>query len=58
GGFKNVLVIGTDSISRYVDWTDRNSFVLFGDAAGAILVQKVQFHLLSLKIIGYHVNKL
>ncbi|PWA49716.1 3-oxoacyl-[acyl-carrier-protein] synthase 3 [Artemisia annua] len=39
GGFKNVLVIGTDSISRYVDWTDRNTCVLFGDAAGAILVQ-------------------
>ncbi|GJZ63317.1 retrovirus-related pol polyprotein from transposon TNT 1-94, partial [Tanacetum coccineum] len=43
GGFKNVLVIGTDSISRYVDWTDRNSFVLFGDAAGAILVQDALF---------------
>nr|GEX07876.1 3-oxoacyl-[acyl-carrier-protein] synthase 3 A, chloroplastic-like [Tanacetum cinerariifolium] len=39
GGFKNVLVIGVDSISRYVDWTDRNHCVLFGDAAGAILVQ-------------------
>ncbi|PWA91466.1 3-oxoacyl-[acyl-carrier-protein] synthase 3 [Artemisia annua] len=39
GGFKNVLVIGADCISRYVDWMDRKTCVLFGDAAGAILVQ-------------------
>nr|GEW54830.1 3-oxoacyl-[acyl-carrier-protein] synthase 3 A, chloroplastic-like [Tanacetum cinerariifolium] len=38
GGFKNVLVIGADSISRYVDWTDRSTCILFGDAAGAVLV--------------------
>ncbi|KAE9587872.1 putative beta-ketoacyl-[acyl-carrier-protein] synthase III [Lupinus albus] len=39
GGFKNVLVVGADALSRYVDWTDRGSCILFGDAAGAILVQ-------------------
>ncbi|GER52618.1 3-oxoacyl-[acyl-carrier-protein] synthase III [Striga asiatica] len=39
GGFKNVLVIGADALSRYVDWTDRGSCILFGDAAGAFLVQ-------------------
>ncbi|KAF5734885.1 Ketoacyl-ACP Synthase III (KAS III) [Tripterygium wilfordii] len=39
GGFQNVLVIGADSLSRYVDWTDRGSCILFGDAAGAVLVQ-------------------
>ncbi|GFP93272.1 3-oxoacyl-[acyl-carrier-protein] synthase 3 b chloroplastic [Phtheirospermum japonicum] len=39
GGFKNVLVIGADALSRYVDWTDRGSCILFGDAAGAVLVQ-------------------
>ncbi|KAK7262006.1 hypothetical protein RIF29_28334 [Crotalaria pallida] len=38
-GFKNVLVIGADAISRYVDWTDRGTCILFGDAAGAVLVQ-------------------
>lgn len=38
-GFQNVLVIGTDAVSRYVDWTDRSSCILFGDAAGAVLVQ-------------------
>ncbi|XP_022886125.1 3-oxoacyl-[acyl-carrier-protein] synthase 3 A, chloroplastic-like isoform X2 [Olea europaea var. sylvestris] len=39
GGFKNVLVIGADALSRYVDWTDRGSCILFGDGAGAVLVQ-------------------
>ncbi|GAV67263.1 ACP_syn_III_C domain-containing protein/ACP_syn_III domain-containing protein [Cephalotus follicularis] len=39
GGFQNVLVIGADALSRYVDWTDRGSCILFGDAAGAVLVQ-------------------
>ncbi|KAF5729872.1 3-oxoacyl- acyl-carrier-protein synthase 3 B [Tripterygium wilfordii] len=39
GGFQNVLVVGADSLSRYVDWTDRGSCILFGDAAGAVLVQ-------------------
>ncbi|XP_071726879.1 beta-ketoacyl-[acyl-carrier-protein] synthase III, chloroplastic-like [Rutidosis leptorrhynchoides] len=39
GGFKNVLVIGADSVSRYVDWKDQKTCVLFGDAAGAVLVQ-------------------
>lgn len=43
GGFHNVLVIGADALSRYVDWTDRGTCILFGDAAGAILVQVVFF---------------
>lgn len=41
GGFKNVLVIGADSLSRYVDWTDRGTCILFGDAAGAVVVQVI-----------------
>lgn len=39
GGYKNILVIGADALSRYVDWTDRGTCILFGDAAGAVLVQ-------------------
>ncbi|XP_072953754.1 beta-ketoacyl-[acyl-carrier-protein] synthase III A, chloroplastic isoform X1 [Typha angustifolia] len=39
GGLQNVLVIGADALSRYVDWTDRGTCILFGDAAGAVLVQ-------------------
>ena len=41
GGFKNVLVIGADALSRYVDWSDRGTCILFGDAAGAVLVQVI-----------------
>lgn len=39
GGFTNVLVIGAEAVSRFVDWTDRGSCILFGDAAGAVVVQ-------------------
>ena len=38
GQFKRVLVIGVEVLSRIVDWTDRNTCVLFGDGAGAVLV--------------------
>uniref|UniRef100_A0A1D1YUQ0 beta-ketoacyl-[acyl-carrier-protein] synthase III n=1 Tax=Anthurium amnicola TaxID=1678845 RepID=A0A1D1YUQ0_9ARAE len=39
GGYQNVLVIGADALSQYVDWTDRGTCILFGDAAGAVLLQ-------------------
>jgi 3-oxoacyl-[acyl-carrier-protein] synthase III len=38
GSAKRVLVIGVEAYSRILDWTDRNTCVLFGDAAGAALV--------------------
>jgi 3-oxoacyl-[acyl-carrier-protein] synthase III len=39
GKAQNVLVVGGEILSRYVDWTDRNTCVLFGDGAGAVLLQ-------------------
>src|ERR1700730_15098847 len=39
GKADNVLVIGGEILSRYVDWTDRNTCVLFGDGAGAVVLQ-------------------
>jgi len=39
GAAKNALVIGAESLSRIVDWTDRNTCVLFGDGAGAVVLQ-------------------
>ncbi|KKN32611.1 hypothetical protein LCGC14_0812000, partial [marine sediment metagenome] len=39
GGVKNVLVVGAETISRIIDWTDRNTCVLFGDGAGAVILQ-------------------
>jgi len=38
GAYDNVLVIGVELISRFVDWTDRNTCVLFGDGAGAVVL--------------------
>lgn len=38
GQFKRVLVIGVEILSRVVDWSDRNTCVLFGDGAGAALL--------------------
>lgn len=39
--YKNVLLIGTDALSRITDWTDRNTCVLFGDGAGAAVISEV-----------------
>ncbi|MBN4082219.1 ketoacyl-ACP synthase III [Mariprofundus ferrooxydans] len=39
GMFKRVLLIGAESMSRIVDWTDRNTCVLFGDGAGAVVLE-------------------
>ncbi len=39
---KNVLVVGAETISRLVDWKDRNSCILFGDGAGAIILQATE----------------
>lgn len=39
GTYQNVLVIGADVLSRWTDWRDRRTCVLFGDGAGAVVVQ-------------------
>lgn len=39
GACDNVLVVGSELLSRFVDWNDRESCVLFGDGAGAVVVQ-------------------
>src|SRR6185295_4874998 len=38
GTVKNALVIGSEVMSRVVDWTDRSTCVLFGDGAGAVIL--------------------
>src|SRR5205085_2036415 len=40
GAVRNVLVVGSESLSRIVDWTDRATCVLFGDGAGAVVVSR------------------
>lgn len=38
GLYQNVLVIGSEALTRFLDWTDRNTCVLFGDGCGTALV--------------------
>ena len=39
GTYRRVLVVGADLLSRWVDWQDRRTCVLFGDGAGAVAVE-------------------
>ncbi|MCL9684580.1 beta-ketoacyl-ACP synthase III [Legionella maioricensis] len=38
GAAKNIMVIGSESMSRALDWTDRSTCILFGDGAGAVVL--------------------
>jgi 3-oxoacyl-[acyl-carrier-protein] synthase-3 len=40
GRFKNALVIGAETLTKITDWTDRTSCILFGDGAGAVILQQ------------------
>ncbi len=52
GVFKNVLVIGADIHSRWVNWQDRTTCVLFGDGAGAVVMQASS----SNKLLGFELR--
>jgi 3-oxoacyl-[acyl-carrier-protein] synthase-3 len=41
GSFRRALVIGAETFSRILDWTDRTTCVLFGDGAGAVVLEAV-----------------
>ena len=41
GAYKRALVIGAETFSRILDWNDRGTCVLFGDGAGALVLQAV-----------------
>ncbi len=40
GMYKNILLVGAEVLSRFMDWEDRTTCVLFGDGAGAVVLQK------------------
>jgi 3-oxoacyl-[acyl-carrier-protein] synthase-3 len=40
GQYRNILVVGAEVYSRILDWEDRGTCVLFGDGAGAVLLQR------------------
>jgi 3-oxoacyl-[acyl-carrier-protein] synthase-3 len=39
GVYQRVLVVGAEAISRIIDWTDRSTCILFGDGAGAVVLE-------------------
>lgn len=39
GSYKKILLVGTEVLSRFTDWEDRSTCILFGDAAGAVVVE-------------------
>ena len=42
GGLRRALVIGSETFSRILDWTDRTTCVLFGDGAGAVVLETIE----------------
>ena len=38
--YTNILLVGAETLSRFVDWEDRTTCVLFGDGAGAVVIQR------------------
>ncbi|GAB1442987.1 ketoacyl-ACP synthase III [Ignavibacteriales bacterium] len=56
GAFKKVVVIGADKMSSIVDYSDRNNCILFGDAAGAILLEATEDKTLGIKDSILHID--
>jgi 3-oxoacyl-[acyl-carrier-protein] synthase III len=52
-GHKKVLVIGAETLSRITDWTDRTTCILFGDGAGAAVVEKTDA---ASDLLGWNVS--
>jgi 3-oxoacyl-[acyl-carrier-protein] synthase-3 len=53
GEMRNILVIGAEILTRYVDWNDRTMCVLFGDGAGAVVVSTVNA---GRGLLGFHLG--
>jgi 3-oxoacyl-[acyl-carrier-protein] synthase III len=56
GMYKTALVVGSDIHSRVTDWTDRNTCVLFGDGAGAFILQAVPAEANAIKANEMHLD--
>jgi|UEQ12065.1 3-oxoacyl-[acyl-carrier-protein] synthase-3 len=52
GSYKTILIVGADILSQWVDWSDRNTCILFGDGAGAAILQADQKNY----ILGFQLN--
>lgn len=52
GNYRKILVIGADNLTRVTDFTDRSSCVLFGDGAGAVLIEAAEHGNLGRSVTG------
>ncbi|MGB9839108.1 beta-ketoacyl-ACP synthase III [Thermovenabulum sp.] len=52
GMYNNALIFGSETLSRIVDWEDRNTCVLFGDGAGACVIGRVNEGGIIYKLLG------
>uniref|UniRef100_A0A1I9KQG5 Beta-ketoacyl-[acyl-carrier-protein] synthase III n=1 Tax=Membranoptera platyphylla TaxID=1204437 RepID=A0A1I9KQG5_9FLOR len=54
GSYRTILVIGADVLSKWTNWSDRSTCILFGDGAGAIILQSClkEFN----QILGFQLN--
>lgn len=52
GLYKNILVVGTEVLSKLTDWQDRNTCILFGDGAGAAVVSEVSHGGILASLLG------
>ena len=50
GIYRTALVVGADVLSKLLDWTDRGTCVLFGDGAGAVVVQAADRGVIGVKM--------
>jgi len=42
GAYKKILLVGADTLAKYVDWSDRTVSILFGDGAGAVVIDATE----------------
>nr|YP_010197716.1 beta-ketoacyl-acyl carrier protein synthase III [Gracilaria isabellana]YP_010198711.1 beta-ketoacyl-acyl carrier protein synthase III [Gracilaria tikvahiae]UAD86132.1 beta-ketoacyl-acyl carrier protein synthase III [Gracilaria isabellana]UAD87944.1 beta-ketoacyl-acyl carrier protein synthase III [Gracilaria tikvahiae]UAD88147.1 beta-ketoacyl-acyl carrier protein synthase III [Gracilaria tikvahiae] len=54
GSYKNILIIGADVLSKWIDWSDRKTCILFGDGAGAAIIQACSEE--DNAILGFQLN--
>lgn len=53
GGMQRILLIGSDALSRFTDWEDRTTCVLFGDGAGAVVIER---NATTQSLLGWHLT--
>ena len=54
GPYRTILIVGADALSKWIDWSDRSTCILFGDAAGAVILQACTYK--DNSILGFDLN--